>query len=250
MLTRTPLSTHAEPFFPKGEILPSCNADSSQMVTWMPIAFMNALPAAATPDYASDMLHSFQALSRGRTGAKECAQRWPSRTPSPTGSYMSHSELSTSAESTPMPNHSSSSACSEVEDAFSSDLHDLREKQDVVVKNTFLNRESSDKLELSKLFRNQSAPNIVLSSPFELKAPTKLKLHARGNGRPCPYVFGTPGGCRQTSTCRFCHTCSPEEFENAFYARKAWMKARLDKSRKEFKQRKRQAWLAADSGCK
>jgi len=155
---------------------------------------------------------------------------------------MSDSQVSTFAESVPTQEHSSSSECSEAEVAFSSDFDDLGEEQDFVVKNTFLCM--SDKVELSKLFRNSSAPNILLSCPFELKAPTKLELHDSGECKPCSYL-ASKDGCHRGSTCLFSHTCPPEELSKALETRKACNKARLLKARKEHKEKKTQAWCAA-----
>jgi len=248
MLTKTPLtplSTSANSFTPKSDMSSSCRcSDSSQTVVWVPVIVMNILQAVAPPDYAPNALHSCGGMPRGRTRNKESKQRSFSRTPSPSGWSMSPSDVSTAAESTPTQTGSSDSA-ERFEVALFSHVDDSIEKQDLVVKNTFVTVEDSSRMEQSKLFRNASAPSILLSCPFKQKALTMLELHDSEKCSPCARFYGRKG-CRSSIACNFCHMCSPKETQIPVNARKAWTRPKLLKAGRDSKAR--QAKISRQEG--
>jgi len=72
----------------------------------------------------------------------------------------------------------------------------------------------------------------------EQSKKTMLELHDIGKCSPCAFIYDK-NGCRLGSACPRCHMCSPEELSKAFDAKKAFMKARLSKARKDFRWHKR-----------
>jgi len=234
MIGKTPLSKSAKPYTPKSEMFSSCYVSNSfEMATWVPVSCWNTCPtAAAAKGYAPHMLHSIQDMPRGCTSPKQLAPRLSSRSSSPSGSSMSHSEVSTTAESLPMQTSSSGSDCSEVTPC--SDLNDV-EIQDFFVKNTFVDVASGAKTEQPKLFRNSSAPSIMQSCPFKTNM---MERHDSGTCRPCAYFYDK-SGCHAASSCKFCHFCSPNELEGALNKRKDLIKERLKQNRLAFKARKK-----------
>jgi hypothetical protein len=57
--------------------------------------------------------------------------------------------------------------------------------------------------------RWSSAPGALLSREWSTKYPEMEVLHARGECRPCAYVYHKEDGCRWGGACNFCHLCPP-----------------------------------------
>jgi len=76
---------------------------------------------------------------------------------------------------------------------------------------------------------------------MEQSQKTMVELHELGKCTPCAFIYDR-NGCRLGSACPRCHICPPEELSKAFEAKRAFMKARLSKARKDFR------WQR-DHGC-
>jgi len=238
MLARTPLSTRAKPFAPKasmGPLVSKAPEGKTQILAWLPVLF--ALPAANGEQKAECMTQTSEPdvgrELRGRTFSKGGSSRFASRTPSPSGDSLCLSEVSTSAESWV----TRARSLSDVSTADRNhEVDDLRELEDIPVKNTFVHFTKSDakgtycdsasESESNKLLRSSSAPAIVMSCTFETL--TMSELHEQGKCHPCAYLHAKSDGCRLGSECRFCHLCLPDE-----------LKTRKKLKRKEIKARKK-----------
>lgn len=62
--------------------------------------------------------------------------------------------------------------------------------------------------------RWSSAPGALLSREWRTKYPEMEALHARGECRPCAYVYHKEDGCRWGGACNFCHLCPPGAMKN------------------------------------
>jgi len=89
----------------------------------------------------------------------------------------------------------------------------------VPVRNTFIHYDSltslntehtSGSFEIQPTERRWlSAPGALLSREWSTKYPEMEALHARGECRPCAYVYHKEDGCRWGGACNFCHLCPP-----------------------------------------
>jgi len=251
MLARTPLSTCAKSFTPKVETWSSCQLSdlpqgTAQPIAWVPVFLASTLQPmdfeysglrlpeylASIPDCAQNAEskpqsmgymwaiqnaeYDLQEMSCGRTCTNKNVHRLPSRTPSPSCRSRCLSEVSAAAESlltqeAPITGTSTPdlNECSEDSNAF----------QDFVVKNTFYH---CDVIENTKLSRSSSAPDILLSGAFM----TMLEMHEQGKCSPCAYFYGKTDGCRQGSSCTYCHLCPPGEVKKRSLIKRKSIKAR------------------------
>lgn len=245
MLTRTPLSTKAQPWTPLSSAAApftsmtfgtmdaspsqqfSSGANGKQMLSWLPVFAVSNAEAEAVPEEQSlAAITDGQPTRRGRKSTRERRKRLPSRTPSPSGASVCLSEVSTVAES----QEGSTTGAS-----VSGDSEVSNELKDFVVKNTFIhfNRNrmedeegEEDKIPVvsPKLSRSGSAPGNLQTVPF--KAYTMPELHEMGKCHPCAYLYGKADGCRRGEECRFCHECPPEELKTRKKLRAKALKAR------------------------
>lgn len=58
-----------------------------------------------------------------------------------------------------------------------------------------------------------SAPDMLITQPFETKHPSMEERHRRGDCKPCAYFLYKVDGCRHGDQCEYCHLCRRGEIK-------------------------------------
>jgi len=235
MIARTPLKKNAKPFTPiMGKWAPcqdSSKANSgATFVAMMPVFFASDAMANSVSGSDSPKCGAVDEKKvRGRAATREVPSRLPSRTPSPSGQSVCLSEASTAE--TWLKQEGSLASTADLSEC----IDDLRENDDLPVKNTFVHftksdvdalSESSFEEEPKKLSRSSSTPSIMLTCAFTVRRELSMEeKHELGECNPCAYFYAKADGCRLGSECKFCHLCPATEVKTRKKQRRKMGKA-------------------------